>query len=102
MLYIVKQLAVRTTVPALACNLRTSTAGCLSLQRGRVIPTVTRRCLSWGQTAKLSLSTAATAAGPITVSTMPESAVQGLQPQALWDYFHDLTQIPRPSKFEDQ
>jgi di/tripeptidase len=33
---------------------------------------------------------------------MPESAVQGLQPQALWDYFHDLTQIPRPSKFEDK
>ncbi|KAL0048560.1 hypothetical protein WJX82_005889 [Trebouxia sp. C0006] len=33
---------------------------------------------------------------------MPESAVQGLQPQALWNYFHDLTQIPRPSKFEDK
>lgn len=102
MLYVVKQLAVRTDVPALARILRTSAAGCFSVQRGRVVPTVTRKCLSSGQSAKLRIRTAATAAGPITVSTMPESAVQGLQPQALWDYFHDLTQIPRPSKFEDK
>ncbi|DBA78247.1 TPA: hypothetical protein ACH3X2_008201 [Trebouxia sp. C0005] len=102
MLYVVKQLAVCTDVPALARILRTSAAGCFSVQRGRVVPTVTRKCLSSGQSAKLRIRTAATAAGPITVSTMPESAVQGLQPQALWDYFHDLTQIPRPSKFEDK
>ena len=102
MLYTVTQLAVRTTVPAFARHLRTFTAGCLSVQRSRVFPTGKRRCLSWGQTANLLLSSVATAAGPVTVSTMPESAVQGLQPQALWDYFHDLTQIPRPSKFEDK
>lgn len=102
MLYIVTQLAVRITGPAFARHLRTSTAGCLSLQRSRVVPTVKQRCLSSGQTANLNLSSVATAAGPVTVSTMPESAVQGLQPQALWNYFHDLTQIPRPSKFEDK
>ena len=102
MLYIVTQLAVRTTAPAFALHLRTSTAGCLSAQRSRVIQTVKRRCLSWGQTANFGHSSVATAAGLVTVSTMPESAVQGLQPQALWDYFHDLTQIPRPSKFEDK
>ena len=102
MLYIVTQLAVRTTGPACARHLRNSIAGCLNLQRSRVVPTLKRRCLSWGQTAKLNLSSVATAAGPVTVSTMPESAVQGLQPQALWDYFHDLSQIPRPSKFEDK
>ncbi|KAL3141936.1 hypothetical protein ABBQ32_004586 [Trebouxia sp. C0010 RCD-2024] len=33
---------------------------------------------------------------------MPENVVQGLQPQALWDFFQALTQIPRPSKSEDK
>ena len=102
MLYIVTQLAVRTSGPAFARHLRTSTADCLSVQRSRVVQTVKRRCLSWGQTANLNLSSVATAAGLVTVSAMPESVVQGLQPQALWDYFLDLTQIPRPSKFEDK
>lgn len=102
MLYSVTQLAVRTSGPAFARHLRTSTVGCFSVQRSRVVQTVKRRCLSWGQTANLTLSSVATAAGFVTVFAMPESVVQGLQPQALWDYFHDLTQIPRPSKFEDK
>ena len=35
-------------------------------------------------------------------SRMPESVVQNLQPQALWDFFLALTQLPRPSKTEEK
>lgn len=34
--------------------------------------------------------------------SMPESVVQDLQPQALWNYFYALTQLPRPSKSEEK
>lgn len=33
---------------------------------------------------------------------MPESVVEGLQPQALWEFFYALTQLPRPSKCEEK
>lgn len=38
----------------------------------------------------------------VNVSSMPESVVQDLQPQALWNYFYALTQLPRPSKSEEK
>jgi hypothetical protein len=43
----------------------------------------------------------------IDVATMVQptertTAIHGLEPQTVWRYFADLTQIPRPSKHEDK
>ena len=104
MLHIVKQLIVGVSGPAVPCRLRTSVSriGRLHLRQIYLPLRVTNRPYNWRRLARPNLRTAATAAKPITPLTMPETAVRGLQPQALWDYFYALTQIPRPSKFEDK
>jgi len=33
---------------------------------------------------------------------LSKEAMKGLEPQSLWGFFYDITQIPRPSKFEDK
>ena len=104
MLHIVKQLIVGVPGPAVPYSLGTcvSHIGRLHLRQNHLPLRVPERPSSWARSARPNLRTAATAAKPITPLAMPETAVHGLQPQALWDYFYALTQIPRPSKFEDK
>ena len=105
MLQIVSRLAVRVSRPAFTCIRRTSVckAGSVDLQYKQAASALIRRRFSSStHTVKPTLIHAATAAPAAPAVNMPESAVQGLQPQALWDYFYALTQIPRPSKFEDK
>ncbi|MFH1196929.1 MAG: aminoacyl-histidine dipeptidase [bacterium] len=33
---------------------------------------------------------------------MSKEAIEGLQPQPIWNYFYDITQVPRPSKKEEK
>lgn len=42
------------------------------------------------------------ATSDLDITSMPESVVEGLQPQALWRFFYALTQLPRPSKCEEK
>ena len=98
MLQIAQKLAVRVS-PAVACDLRTSVC---SVGHNLDSVLLRRRLKSSGYTVGTTLRSTATAVQTSPAEVMPETAVQGLQPQALWDYFYALTQIPRPSKCEDK
>jgi dipeptidase D len=47
------------------------------------------------------MSTPSTPGTPVTQQAEPKT-IESLQPQIVWRYFHELTQVPRPSKNEDQ
>lgn len=46
--------------------------------------------------------TCATSLMPAVIEKPSVKAVAGLEPEALWRYFAELTQIPRPSKHEEK
>ena len=103
MLPVAQHFSVRLRCPAVTSKIHTAVANLRSLHTARRQEDNQR---TWKrpqptlQTVKSHLC-GAVATTP-SVLQMPESVVQGLQPQALWDFFQALTQIPRPSKFEDK
>lgn len=67
------------------------------------------RSIAVGSTRHLANTAAASAATPASraatampADTGPVAALQGLQPEALWRHFGELSKIPRPSKHEDR
>lgn len=102
MLHLVRQLAVRSVLPAAACHSCTrKTSWCQDCERRRhLFPAPQRHSDTAAKAIRPTFRrSASVTTAPI---AMPESVVEGLQPQALWEYFHVLTQLPRPSKHEDK
>ena len=103
MLPIGQQICVRLSIPGAPSNFRKALGRLTASQSflKQVKTRVPSKCLQRDlQAVKPSLCRAAASVTPLV--EMPENAVQGLQPQALWEFFQALTQIPRPSKFEDK
>ena len=103
MLPIGQQVCIRLSSPVVSCTFRT-TLGRLTASQSvhkQADTRVSLKCLqSHLQAVRPSLCRAVATEPPVV--QMPENVVQGLQPQALWNFFQALTQIPRPSKFEDK
>ena len=62
--------------------------------------TVRLFCRSYSALRAQRFPTCATSVMPAVIEKPLVKAVAGLEPEALWRYFAELTQIPRPSKHE--
>ena len=103
MLPAAQHLSVRLRCPAVACKIHTALGKFRALQvlHRQLYSQLGSKSLQPTLQARRTHLCGAVAISPSVVQ-MPESVLQGLQPQALWDFFQALTQIPRPSKFEDK